>query len=79
MLGEGKEGKSQREIQREMETFYSNFPLSGCHAREGGSSHSLEFESTHGRKTRGTHFTRTWMGQWTYRDRSHEVVLPHDP
>ena len=30
--------------------FFLSFPLSEWHAWEGGSSHTLEFESTHGRK-----------------------------
>ena len=33
-----------------METFFSVCPLSGWHAREGGSSRTHEFESTHGKK-----------------------------
>ena len=39
-----------------METFLSVFTISGLHDRERGSRHTLEFESTHGGKTQGTHF-----------------------
>ena len=44
------------------ETFFSYFPLSGWHAREGDPRCTQKFELTHGGKTRGTHLKRMWMG-----------------
>ena len=57
----------------------SIFLLIGWHVREGGSSHYLKFDSTHGGKTWGTHFTHTWIGQRLGRNIGREVVLPHYP
>ena len=57
----------------------SIFPLSGWHAREGGSSRTHKFESTHSDKPRGTPFTSTWLGQRPDCNRGCEVALPHDP
>ena len=61
------------------EKYFPPCPLSGWHAWEGGSIRTLKFELTHGRKTRGTHFPHTDMGQrldWSF---GRNVVLPHDP
>ena len=57
---------------------FSSFPLSGWHACEGGSSCTLEFDSTHGGKTWGTHFTHMWMSQRPDFNHVCEVILPHD-
>ena len=62
-----------------METLFYVCTLSVWHAREGGSIRTHEFESIHGRKTRGTYFTRTQMGQWADQKCGSGVVLPHDP
>ena len=61
--------------------FFLHFPFSVWHAWWGGSSYYLKFESSHGEKSRGTHFTHTWMGQQTdnNRGRGCKVVLAHDP
>ena len=64
---------------RSTETFSSIFPLSVWHPQEGGSGLTYKFESTHGRKTWGTHFKRTWLDQHLDPNHSREVVLLHDP
>ena len=51
--------------------FFSVYPLIGWHDLEWVSSCNLKFESIHGRKTQGTHFTHIWMGQQPDRNRSH--------
>ena len=60
------------------ETFFFVCTLSGWHSQEGGSSRTLEFESTCGGKTSETHFTCMWMGQRPDRNCGHEVLLLHD-
>ena len=59
--------------------FPSILLLSVWHSQEGGSSLTLKFESTHGRKTRGTHFTRTEMDQRPDLNHSCKILLLNDP
>ena len=58
--------------------FISNFPLRGWNAWEIGSSNTHQFELTHGRKTLGTHFKRTCLGQRPDRNHGCDVVLLYD-
>ena len=62
-----------------MSGFFEFFPPSGSHAGEVVSSHTHEFESTHGGRTQGALSTPTWLGQWPYHYHIHRLVLPHDP
>ena len=64
---------------RATKTCFSIFPLSVFHARKGISSSTHYFESTHGGKNRGTHFTSMWLGKRQGINCGREVVLPHDP
>ena len=65
------------EFPQKTETFFSLLTLSGLHAWEGGPCRTNKFELTHGKKTRGTPFTRMWTSQRPDCNSGCEVVIPH--